>query len=107
MSTDMKKRIKEFEEHLRTERRLSGHTITSYQRDLEKLAIWCAESELLLENITTHDIRACLSVGTSFESIVKAFIISEVGIVSLPFFANPFAKQEAIGLPFLIIFCSI
>ena len=61
MSTDMKKRIKEFEEHLRTERRLSGHTITSYQRDLEKLAIWCAESELLLENITTHDIRACLS----------------------------------------------
>jgi len=61
MSTDMKKRIKEFEEYLRTERRLSGHTITSYQRDLEKLAIWCAESELLLENITTHDIRACLS----------------------------------------------
>ncbi len=57
----MKERIKEFEEHLRTERRLSGHTTISYRRDLEKLAIWCAESELLLENITTHDIRACLS----------------------------------------------
>ncbi len=61
MHTDMNKRIKEFKEHLRTERRLSSHTIISYQRDLEKLAIWCAESELLLENITTHDIRTCLS----------------------------------------------
>ena len=57
----MKERIKEFEEHLRTERRLSSHTIISYQHDLKKLAIWCAESELLLENITTHDVRACLS----------------------------------------------
>ena len=75
MRADMKERIEEFEEHLRTERRLSSHTIISYQHDLEKLAIWCAESELLLENITTHDIRACLSYlhknGLSGKSIQR------------------------------------
>ncbi len=61
MNTAMKERIQEFEEHLRTERRLSNHTIVSYQRDLKKLTIWCTESKLLLQDITTHDIRACLS----------------------------------------------
>ena len=61
MNTAMKERIQEFEEHLRTERRLSNHTIVSYQRDLKKLTIWCTESKLLLQHITAHDIRACLS----------------------------------------------
>ena len=61
MNTAMKERIQEFEEHLRTERRLSNHTIVSYQRDLKKLTIWCTESKLLLQDITAHDIRACLS----------------------------------------------
>ena len=61
MNTAMKERIQEFEEHLRTERRLSNHTIVSYQRDLKKLTIWCTESKLLLQDISSHDIRACLS----------------------------------------------
>jgi integrase/recombinase XerC len=61
MNTAMKERIQEFEEHLRTERRLSNHTIVSYQRDLKKLTIWCTESKLLLQDITAQDIRACLS----------------------------------------------
>ena len=62
MNFSLKKRIEEFEQHLRTERRLSPHTIKSYKRDLEKLAFWCSEkSSSIPENINVQDIRACLS----------------------------------------------
>jgi len=62
MNFSLKKRIEEFEQHLRTERRLSPHTIKSYKCDLEKLAIWCPKESLSTpENINIQDIRACLS----------------------------------------------
>ena len=62
MNFSLKKRIEEFEQHLRTERRLSPHTIKSYKRDLEKLAFWCPKkSSSIPENINVQDIRACLS----------------------------------------------
>ena len=62
MNFSLKKRIEEFEQHLRTERRLSPHTIKSYKRDLEKLAFWCSKkSSSIPENINVQDIRACLS----------------------------------------------
>ncbi len=62
MNLSLKKRIEEFEQHLRTERRLSPHTIKSYKRDLEKLAFWCPQkSSSIPENINVQDIRACLS----------------------------------------------
>ncbi|MAD57766.1 MAG: tyrosine recombinase XerC [Porticoccus sp.] len=57
----IEKRIKEFEDHLRTERQLSNHTIKSYRRDLMKFSAWCRKFHLLLETIENHDIRACLS----------------------------------------------
>jgi len=55
-------RIEEFEEHLRTERRLSPHTISSYKRDLKKLSLWCSRKSLLQPNdIDIQDLRECLS----------------------------------------------
>ena len=39
-------RIEEFVAHLRDERRLSPHTLSSYSRDLMRIAQWCGEQQI-------------------------------------------------------------
>jgi len=54
--------LTQFEEHLRSERRLSPHTVDSYRRDLGKLLKWCNRQQLdTLSELNTQHIRLCLS----------------------------------------------
>ncbi len=53
--------IKQFEQHLRSERRLSTHTIKGYLRDLHKLEGWCERQSLSLSQLDNQHIRTCLT----------------------------------------------
>lgn len=62
MGNPLANQLERFEEHLRSERRLSSHTIDSYRRDLLKLADWCRRHNLdNLSALNTQHIRLCLS----------------------------------------------
>ena len=61
MNLSLNQRIKEFEQHLRTERRLSPHTTSNYSRDLKKLTLWCSKKSLIEpEQLDSQNIRECL-----------------------------------------------
>ncbi|WP_415390568.1 tyrosine recombinase XerC [Porticoccus sp. Uisw_050_02] len=61
MNLSLNQRIKEFEQHLRTERRLSPHTTSNYSRDLKKLTFWCSKKSLIEpEQLDSQNIRECL-----------------------------------------------
>ena len=63
MSHSLSQRLIEFEQHLRTERRLSLHTVNSYKRDLNKLAVWCTQQSLLHPNqLDSQHIRQCMAM---------------------------------------------
>ena len=53
--------IQQFEQHLRSERRLSTHTIKGYLRDLHKLDDWCEKQSLSLLQLDSQHIRSCLT----------------------------------------------
>ena len=62
-------------DHLRVERRLSGHTVENYARDLVKLADFAAERERSLEALDRHDleafVRSLMSRGLSPRSVAR------------------------------------
>ena len=65
-----------FLEHLQLERRLSGHTVASYRRDLSCLATFCDRNEIAkFEQLQTRDIRgfaaASHAAGLSPKSIQR------------------------------------
>jgi len=89
--------VKAFLTHLRTERRLSPHTLSAYQRDLNSLADFCARSSLTLEALDAYSIRRfaaeCHRRGSSARSIARglsavrrflAFMVQEGVIQSNP-----------------------
>ena len=58
----LKHAIKEFEQHLRSERQLSPHTVSNYLRDLQKLQHWCEQHKLEQpQELTSHHIRQALA----------------------------------------------
>ena len=57
----MKKEMEEFLGHLRYEQNASRHTISSYRRDLNQLAVFLAERETRLRKIDNVAIRAFLA----------------------------------------------
>jgi len=62
-------------DHLRVERRLSGHTVENYARDLVKLADFAAERERSLDALDRHDleafVRSLMSRGLSPRSVAR------------------------------------
>jgi integrase/recombinase XerC len=63
MSHSLTQRLVEFEQHLRTERRLSTHTVTSYTRDLNKLKDWCSAQAIQQpEQLDSQHIRQCMAM---------------------------------------------
>ncbi|WP_461480740.1 tyrosine-type recombinase/integrase [Porticoccus sp.] len=62
MGSQLADQLARFEEHLRSERRLSPHTVNSYLRDLNKLADWCAQQQLMsAAALTSQHVRRCMS----------------------------------------------
>lgn len=62
MSSSLIQRQKEFEQHLRSERRLSSHTVESYCRDLNKLIDWCHQQNLHHpDQLDSQHIRQCMA----------------------------------------------
>ena len=53
--------LQQFEQYLRSERRLSTHTIKGYLRDLRKLDDWCEKQSLSLLQLDGQHIRSCLT----------------------------------------------
>lgn len=54
--------IAQFIEHLRSERQLSAHTYTNYQRDLHKFAEWMRDTGIRdLSHLDGQHIRSCLA----------------------------------------------
>ncbi|PCJ93716.1 MAG: tyrosine recombinase XerC [Porticoccaceae bacterium] len=63
MSHSLTQRLVEFKQHLRTERRLSTHTVTSYIRDLNKLKDWCSAQAIQQpEQLDSQHIRQCMAM---------------------------------------------
>lgn len=62
MPPDCTDPIKQFEQHLRSERRLSAHTIKGYLRDLHKLGDWCEKQSQSLLQLDSQHIRSCLTI---------------------------------------------
>jgi integrase/recombinase XerC len=62
MSASLIERLTEFEQHLRTERRLSSYTVQSYNRDLNKLADWCKQQDIQHpDQLDPQHIRQCMA----------------------------------------------
>ncbi len=62
MSNQLANQLAQFKEHLLSERRLSQHTVDSYLRDLNKLADWCGQQQILSASLlTSQHIRLCMS----------------------------------------------
>ncbi len=62
MSNSLIERLGEFEQHLRTERRLSSHTVQSYYRDLNKLIGWCEQQKIdHPDQLDSQHIRQCMA----------------------------------------------
>lgn len=61
MPPDCTDPLQQFERHLRSERRLSFHTIKGYLRDLYKLNSWCEKQSLSLLQLDSQHIRTCLT----------------------------------------------
>lgn len=62
MSASLIERLTEFEQHLRTERRLSSYTVQSYNRDLNKLADWCKQQNIQHpDQLDPQHIRQCMA----------------------------------------------
>ncbi len=62
MGTSLSKQLIQFEQHLRTERRLSAHTISSYRRDLNKFIHWCSTQTLTQpDELNGHHVRQCMA----------------------------------------------
>ncbi|MEJ2603880.1 MAG: tyrosine recombinase XerC [Gammaproteobacteria bacterium] len=76
MSPDECQRLDAFLEHLKFEKRCSGHTVSNYRRDLAALAEFCERREIAAwSDLTTHDLRsfaaACHRRGLSPRSIQR------------------------------------
>ena len=76
MSGSLNERLSQFEQHLRTERRLSPHTISSYSRDLNRFTQWCSQHQLTQpEQLDSQHIRQCMAAlhreGLSGRSIQR------------------------------------
>lgn len=62
MSSLLSEQLTLFEQHLRTERQLSPHTVSNYQRDLRKLTGWCSDHDITqVDQLDSQHIRQCLS----------------------------------------------
>jgi integrase/recombinase XerC len=62
MSASFSERLTQFEQHLRTERRLSSYTVQSYNRDLNKLTDWCEQQKLEHPHqLDSQHIRQCMA----------------------------------------------
>ncbi|MEH6468544.1 MAG: tyrosine recombinase XerC [Porticoccus sp.] len=62
MSASLIERLTQFEQHLRTERRLSSYTVQSYNRDLNKLADWCKQQNIQHpDQLDPQHIRQCMA----------------------------------------------
>jgi integrase/recombinase XerC len=62
MSLSFAEQIARFEEHLRSERRLSPHTVDNYLRDIHRLASWCQQQNIdSVADIDSHHVRVCLT----------------------------------------------
>lgn len=62
MSNLLADQLAQFEEHLRSERRLSEHTVSSYLRDLNKLGDWCEQQQIESASLlTSQHVRLCMS----------------------------------------------
>ncbi len=54
--------LADFEQHMRSERQLSAHTVSNYLRDLNKLAGWCDEHSIeQMGQLQGHHIRQLLA----------------------------------------------
>ena len=63
MNKSLAERLTEFEQHLRTERRLSQHTVSNYRRDLHKFLAWCEQQTLKNpDQLDSQHIRQCMAV---------------------------------------------
>lgn len=76
MSESLTERLLQFEQHLRTERRLSHHTINGYKRDLNRLIQWCSGHQLQQpDQLDSQHIRQCMATlhreGLSGRSIQR------------------------------------
>jgi integrase/recombinase XerC len=61
-TTQVDPRISEFLDYLRHQRRASPHTLSNYQRDLEKLQAYCADAQLTeWGTLRDHHIRAFIA----------------------------------------------
>ncbi|HUE90401.1 MAG TPA: site-specific tyrosine recombinase XerD [Vicinamibacterales bacterium] len=71
----MSARIDEYLTHLRYERRLAGHTLESYARDLNALAAFAAGEQRTAEALTRRDleglVRSLMSEGKSPRSVAR------------------------------------
>lgn len=62
MNLSFAEQIARFEEHLRSERRLSPHTVDNYLRDINRLAAWCQQQNIHgVADIDSHHVRLCLT----------------------------------------------
>lgn len=62
MGTSLSEQLTVFEQHLRSERRLSPHTISSYRRDLNKFIYWCATQSLTqADELDGQHVRQCMA----------------------------------------------
>ena len=76
MSTLLTERLLQFEQHLRAERRLSSHTLSSYRRDLNKFISWCSQQALdQPDQLDSQHVRQCMAMlhrsGLSGRSIQR------------------------------------
>lgn len=62
MDSNEIERISKFINYLQTERRLSGHTVSNYSRDLNKVVVFCQNRQIAAwKDLNVHDVRAYIS----------------------------------------------
>jgi integrase/recombinase XerC len=61
-SDPLQQELAAFNQHLRYERRLASHTLSNYNRDLERIADWCREQNITVwHRMTLHHVRAFIA----------------------------------------------
>ncbi|NOX43932.1 MAG: tyrosine recombinase XerC [Gammaproteobacteria bacterium] len=62
MDTNEIEWVSQFINYLQAERRLSGHTVSNYARDLNKVVVFCRNKQIAAwKDLNVHDVRAYIS----------------------------------------------